>query len=202
MEEWKKRDGLSQLTSRLDEKIEREWWKDIVRDVFTAFGPIRNFDVFFEELYHLFASPESWRLYPGVKGILDEIKRRGKRLGIVSNWDSRLFKLCDGFGITGYFDFILASAVFGASKPGPRIFQEALDRMKIHAGEALHVGDSFEDDVRGAHALGIHTVLIDRHEMYAPHPETRIHPHYIIRDLKELFDREGESQEPKNTRAF
>ena len=46
-------------------------------------------------------------------------------MGIISNWDSRLFSLCKDLGLDAYMDFILASAVFGASKPSPKIFEEA-----------------------------------------------------------------------------
>ena len=188
MEEWRKRDGMAQLTGHLDEKIEKEWWKNIVKDVFDPFGPIKNFEGFFDELYDVFAHPDSWQVYPGTREVLESLRKKGKRLAIISNWDSRLFKLCDELGLSNYFEFILASAVFGSSKPGAKIFEEALKRMNVAAHEALHIGDSFEDDIKGASAIGIHTVLIDRHAHYEPHPKHPIHPHHVIRDLKELID--------------
>lgn len=187
MEEWRRRDGMSQLTVHVDEKIEKDWWRAIVRDVFAPFGLVERFEEFFEELYDLFARPEVWRLYPGAPEVLGELRRRGKRLAIVSNWDSRLFKLCDGLGITGYFEFILASAVFGASKPGPRIFEEALRRLEIEPSQALHIGDSFEDDIKGASAVGIPAVLIDRHRHFDGAAAGPFRPRRVIRDLAELL---------------
>ncbi|MBN1687732.1 MAG: HAD-IA family hydrolase [Candidatus Omnitrophica bacterium] len=160
---WMKRDGLASLKSHSNEKIEKDWWRSLVKEVFLQVGGVERFDPFFEELYDVFASPEVWRLYPEVTEVLNELKGRGKRLAIISNWDSRLFELCHGLGVKSYFEFILASAVVGASKPSPRIFEEALQRMGITASEALHVGDSYEDDVLGAERVGIQVILVDRH---------------------------------------
>ncbi len=160
---WLKRDGLSNLASHSNEKVEKTWWYSLVQDVFSQVGGVRSFEDFFEELYELFGRPEVWRLYPGVKPLLASLKQAGIKLGVISNWDSRLFQLCEGFGIAPYFDFILASAVFGAAKPSPRIFEEAVRRAGIDPAEGLHIGDSLEDDVHGARRAGLDAVLINRH---------------------------------------
>lgn len=181
-EVWLERDGLVGLESHSDEKVEKEWWRGLVQKVFSDLGGIENFEVFFEELYELFGHPDVWKLYPEVPEVLAELRARGKRLGIVSNWDSRLFKLCEGFELGKYFDFVIASAAFGASKPSPRIFEEALRRAGVEAGRAVHVGDSFEDDVRGARGAGIEGILINRH------PETRHFENItVITSLRELL---------------
>ena len=159
---WQKRDGLASLTTHSGEKEEKKWWRDLVGEVFSEFGKIQNFEAFFEELYDLFASPEVWRLFPDALPTLQELKKRGKIVGIVSNWDSRLFGICEGLGLAPHLDFILASAVVGAAKPHPKIFQEALKKARIAPEEALHVGDSLEDDVLGAQRAGIHAVFLDR----------------------------------------
>ena len=161
-EAWLKRDGLAALVSHSSEKIEKEWWRGLVEEVFSQVGWVRNFPAFFEELYEVFGRPHVWRLYPETQEVLEELKRRGKRLAIVSNWDSRLFHLCEGLGLKKYFDVILASAVFGASKPSPKIFQEALRQVSVRPEEAVHIGDSFEDDIRGAQRAGLEAILIDR----------------------------------------
>ena len=162
VEAWRKRDGLGALQSHLNEKIEKEGWRELVRQVFDQAGGVEDFENFFEELYVIFARPEVWRLYPGVLAVLGELKKRGHRLGIVSNWDSRLLKLCEGLGLNPYLEFVLASAVFGASKPSPRIFGEALRQTGVLPEEAVHIGDSYEDDVKGALAAGIAAILIER----------------------------------------
>ncbi len=184
---WFKRDGLTELEAYSDEKVERDWWRGIVYEVFSQVGLPHDFESFFAELYDRFAMPASWQLYPEALEVLLELKRRGKRLGIISNWDSRLFRLCDGLGITGCFDFILASAVFGHAKPSPKIFEEGLRLSGMRAGEVVHVGDSFEDDIVGAARAGIRPVLVDRHSLpqaCLPKPSVEFE---VIRQLKELL---------------
>ena len=183
---WRRRDGMSGLESHNNEKKERDWWRSIVVEVFDHFGGVPNFEEFFLELYEVFGSPDYWRLYPGVKEILGELKKRKKRLAIVSNWDSRLLKLCKGFELEEYFEFILASAIFGASKPGPKIFNEALKRMGIQPHEAVHIGDSYEDDIKGAMGVGINAILIDWHHSEHDKHLRPAHPH-MIKNLKELI---------------
>jgi putative hydrolase of the HAD superfamily len=146
-----------------NEKIEKQWWYALVRAVFDQAGGVSDFDSFFEELYDLFADPQVWRLYEGTAEVLGRLKKTGKRLAVVSNWDSRLFHRVEGLGLNGYFEFVLASAVVGCSKPGRRIFDEALRRMGTGADRAVHVGDSLEDDIRGAAGAGIAGILVDRH---------------------------------------
>jgi putative hydrolase of the HAD superfamily len=159
---WEKRDGLASLASHSSEKEEKNWWHSLVWEVFSSLGTVENFDAFFDELYDRFASPETWCLFEDALPALREMKKSKKIVGIVSNWDSRLFRICKGLGLEPYLDFILASAVVGAAKPSPKIFQEALRRAGVQPEEAIHVGDSLEDDIRGAEQAGIRAVFLDR----------------------------------------
>lgn len=181
-EVWLKHDGLNRLQGEISEKIERNFWKTLVKEVFDASGGVNDFDAFFHELYDLFARPEVWRLYPDVEELLIHLKKQGKKMGIVSNWDSRLFHICEGLELHKYFDFVLASAVFGASKPSQKIFEEALKRSGTQAQDAVHIGDSFKDDIEGAGRLGISAILIDRHPKGRPHQH-----HPTITSFKELI---------------
>lgn len=179
---WLRRDGLTTLHAHTNEKIERDWWRHLVFEVFTEAGGVERFEEFFTELYDVFARPEAWRLYPGTLEVLAELKSRGVRMGVISNWDSRLFAIFDGTGLAQYFEFVLASAVFGASKPSPLIFQEALKRAGVKPEEAVHIGDSYEDDIKGARNAGLGAILIERHR------ELRTLENIpTIHDLKELL---------------
>lgn len=159
-EEWKKRNGLAQLK---DEKHEKIWWRNLVRTVFDgAFPSEKKFHAYYEELYHAFAMPATWRLYPETISVLKALQKKGVRMGIVSNWDSRLFALCDGLGVTPFMEFILASAVEGTVKPEKRIFHRGLKKMGLKPSEALHIGDSFREDHWGARRAGLQALLITR----------------------------------------
>ncbi len=185
-EVWHERDGMGGLESHSDEAKERAWWYETVQQVFSRAGGVSDFDRFFHELYDLFARPEVWRLYPGVVEVLREVRRQKKCVAIVSNWDSRLFKLCDELGLTPEVDFILASAVFGAAKPSPRIFEEALRRAEMDAARCVHVGDSLSDDIAGAGRVGIRSVLIDHHGRYVS-GQSEHAPDFVIHSLRELL---------------
>ena len=161
-EEFGRRDKLVSLEAHSNEKNEKEWWKKLVCEIFSKVTTVQSFDSFFEELYDLFASAEVWKLYPDVTQTLDSLKKQNITLGIVSNWDSRLFSICRGMGLDKYFDFILASAVVGSAKPDSGIFKEALQRAKVSPDKALHIGDSLENDVWGAKRAGIDALLINR----------------------------------------
>jgi putative hydrolase of the HAD superfamily len=158
-EEWKRRNGLANLK---DERREREWWYHLVRRVFGARFPKGKFRAYYDELYELFAEPKTWRLYPDVLPTLKSLTQRGVRLGVVSNWDSRLFKLCDRLGVSRHMDFILASAVEGAVKPEKELFRRALARARVKPWEAVHIGDSLREDYWGAQQAGLGALLICR----------------------------------------
>ena len=184
---WSEHDGIGDLRSHSDEKIEKEFWRKIVTAVFKDFKGLKAFDPFFDELHDLFAEPGVWKLYPEVEEVLRSLKERKYILGMVSNWDSRLLKLCAGLGIDRYFDFKVISAVFGTAKPDPKIFREALKKANVPAGEVVHVGDSLEDDVRGAHLAGIKAIWLDRSNRHGT--LTKDHQDFVtvIRDLRELI---------------
>jgi putative hydrolase of the HAD superfamily len=184
---WSEHDGIGDLRSHSDEKIEKEFWRKIVTAVFKDFKGLKAFDPFFDELHDLFAEPAVWKLFPEVEEVLRSLKKQKFVLGMVSNWDSRLLKLCEGLGIDEYFDFKVISAVFGAAKPNPKIFAEALKKANVSADEALHVGDSLEDDVRGAHLAGIKAIWLDRSDRHRT--LTKGHQDFVtmIRDLRELI---------------
>jgi putative hydrolase of the HAD superfamily len=93
---------------------------------------------------------------------LDQLRARGLRLVVVSNWDCGLGEVLERIGLRSRVDAVITSAEVGASKPDARIFEAALDAAGCGPGEALHVGDSPDADVAGAEAVGIRAVLIDR----------------------------------------
>jgi len=141
---------------------ERLWWFDIVHNVFYRVGMFERFDDFFERVFQVFEEPGSWQLFPETVRTLVALKAQGVELGIISNFDSRLFSVMRGLGLTDTFDTVTISSLAQAAKPAPRIFQLALDKHAVDPEEALHIGDSVRDDVEGARKAGLHAVLLDR----------------------------------------
>ena len=65
-------------------------------------------------------------------------------------------------------DVCVGSKHHGYVKPHRSIFEAALSALDVTPAEAAMVGDSAEDDIEGARALGMQAVLIDRE---LAHPE-------------------------------
>jgi putative hydrolase of the HAD superfamily len=156
-------------------QAERLWWFDVVHNVFYRVGMFERFDEFFEHVYEVFGDSASWRLYPEVLPTLKELGGRGLELGIVSNFDSRLFAVLRGLGIAEYFDTITISSLAHAAKPSPKIFERALEQHAVEPAEAVHVGDSVRDDVEGAIKAGLRGVLLAREPKQAPPGIQTIH---------------------------
>jgi putative hydrolase of the HAD superfamily len=93
---------------------------------------------------------------------LTQLRETGLRLVVVSNWDCSLPEVLDGAGLGELVDAVVTSAVVGAAKPDPRIFEAALEVAGCRPGQALHVGDSPENDLMGAVGAGLRGLLLDR----------------------------------------
>ena len=163
------------------EQLERDWWKQLVRCVFQTFGRSSQFDRFFDELFYYFARPEAWTLYPDVLETLTALRKRGLILDVISNFDSRLIDILEGLGTADWFEEVFISSRVGHAKPAWQIFQTALARHKLEPSEAMHVGDSEENDFRGAANAGLTGVLLDRRANPAPKDFRQ------IKDLKEII---------------
>jgi putative hydrolase of the HAD superfamily len=117
--------------------------------------------------------------YPDVLPALEELRERGLRLVIASNWDCSLPDWLRPTGILELVDGVVTSAEVGAGKPSPRVFERALGVAGVEPSEALHVGDKVDNDVEGAAAAGVRGVLLQREGDPPPGVES-------IRNLSEL----------------
>lgn len=144
------------------EKLEREWWKEVVRRIFEPWETFDRFDAYFSELFTYFSTAEAWSLYPEVASVLSDLRKRPLVLEVISNFDSRLLGILAGLGIASCFHSIVVSSRIGFAKPAPEIFHAALRLHRLKAVETLHVGDSPDKDAAGAASAGLRGVLLDR----------------------------------------
>ncbi len=114
------------------------------------------------ELTELLLASLQFRPYPEVAAALAELRARRVRLVVASNWDASLSQTLRTLGLLGHVDGVVTSAQCGAPKPAPAVFERALSVAGVAAGRAIHVGDSVQEDVAGARAVGITPVLIAR----------------------------------------
>ena len=106
-----------------------------------------------------------YALFDDVLPTLDALKKQGLTLGLLSNHEGDMNKLSEELGLSARLDFTITSADVGASKPHPPIFQEALRRAQVEPQQAMHVGDQYDTDVKGALGMGIRPVLLDRDKL-------------------------------------
>jgi putative hydrolase of the HAD superfamily len=105
--------------------------------------------------------------YPEAAAVLAELRARGLRLGICSNWDWDLVEATEEVGLTDAFDVIVSSAWAGARKPHPRIFEHTLTKLDVDAASVLFVGDTWGPDVVGPRAFGMTPLYLQRTSHWA-----------------------------------
>jgi putative hydrolase of the HAD superfamily len=115
-----------------------------------------------DALRNAFRHREAWEVFDDVVPTLEALRTDGVRLGVVSNWDSRLPSVLERLGLAAFFGTITVSSVEGVEKPDPRIFERALGRLGASAPSSIYVGDLPEIDLEGARAAGLFGVLVDR----------------------------------------
>jgi REG-2-like HAD superfamily hydrolase len=132
-------------------------------EVFRRLGiPAERFPAIAQRLYTRHAERNLWcTVRERTTETLDELRRRGYRLGVISNADGRVEALLGSLDLLRHFEFVLDSGSVGVEKPDPRIFRMALERLGIEPHEAVYVGDVYEIDVVGARAAGMRAILLD-----------------------------------------
>jgi len=104
---------------------------------------------------------EHFELFEDAPPVLDDLRLRGLKLGLVSNTGRDLEAFVSHHGLR--VDAAIGSGAFGRTKPHPAIFRAVLERLEVEPADAAMVGDSIEDDIDGAHAAGIERAfLLDR----------------------------------------
>jgi len=146
-------------------ELEFQWWEAIARSTFGGVGVLdqfRDFNVFFTQLYSHFATADPWYVYPDVIPSLKHWQDLGIELGIISNFDTRIYTVIELLELRPYFSSITISSTTGAAKPDKAIFLAALKKYNFQPEEAWHIGDSLKDDYYGAKAVGIRSFLLER----------------------------------------
>ena len=202
---------LEQLVERYTQRTRAAWMMArgnlrapkmplILQETLTELG-FREADAFADEILRAY----DWNVVPGtvvfpdVIPLLNELRSRGIRLGVVTN-SSQPMSLRDcelrAHGLLPYFpDCRLAAADVGYLKPHPRIFQRALERVGVAPEAAVFIGDNPIADVSGALSVGMRAVqrlTADGASISGGHPQlssddagaTRGHP--CLSSLEEL----------------
>lgn len=101
------------------------------------------------------------KLYPGVIELLTTLRKRGKKVYLVSN-AQRIFTDYEMqfLGIKEYFDGILFSSDVGYLKPDSIIYQKAIHDFGVNPEHSIMIGNDFQCDVLGALHAGLSAFYI------------------------------------------
>lgn len=133
----------------------REWWRQLVVNLLTAASSKKlnpqTLDNIALTLIDQYETMICWEKYNKADELVKKIKDAGKCVGVISNYDPRLHLLLKNMSLTD-FDFVLTSYEVGVMKPDKRIFDQALTeaKMVVKPAEALHIGNKYEEDCKGA----------------------------------------------------
>jgi HAD superfamily hydrolase (TIGR01662 family) len=105
---------------------------------------------------------DSALLYPETIRILNNLKEKKMKLGLISNLASPYKKPFFSLGISKYFDEVLFSCEVGLRKPDPRIYQRIIEKFRINPAQTLMTGDKVHADVEGPKFVGMKAIHLDR----------------------------------------
>lgn len=157
--------AFSTINNQKVQDLEFDWWKEIAEQTFTIAevrNQFTNFDNFFLDLYAYFSTKKPWQLYSDSIPSLKAWQKQGIELGLISNFDSRIYKVLQLLELRKYFLSITISSTTGFAKPNPKIFYTALEKHNCQLEDCWYIGDSLKEDYLGAKSLGIKSFLIQR----------------------------------------
>lgn len=132
--------------------------------------------------------PDYWLPFANVPEALEGLRRKGLRLGVISNWDPSARALLRRHGLEGFFERIVVSSEVGLEKPAPEIFRLAMGQAGVSAMESLYVGDNYYVDAVGARAVGMASLIINR---FGSLGVEEIRGQTMIRGVSEVADHVG-----------
>jgi putative hydrolase of the HAD superfamily len=128
----------------------------------------------------------------GGRQVLEELKRRGYVLGIISNLIGTReipdWLIAEGYA--QYFRSVVLSSVLGIRKPSPAIYLEAASRANVAPSQCAYIGDNLKRDVTGTRAAGFGRVviMIPRADLAEAEISDENRPDVIIHEFNQLLD--------------
>jgi HAD superfamily hydrolase (TIGR01549 family) len=116
------------------------------------------------EMERAWAVSHHFELYDDAPPVLEALRERGLKLGLLSNTARDLEEFVAHHRLT--VDAVLTSRSHGKTKPHETIFRRMLELLDVAPEQALMVGDTLDDDIEGARAVGMQAVLVDREGRY------------------------------------
>jgi putative hydrolase of the HAD superfamily len=150
------------LQYRDSEQRERDRWHAIVSSVFSDFVSGTELKALFEELFSHYGKPASWQLFADVPDCWRALRQRGLRVGIGSNYDSRLESVVAGQSPLNENDGLFISSLVGYRKPAREFYDAIAAAWQLQPEQLLMIGDDQLNDYQGALDAGWHSFFLDR----------------------------------------
>ena len=112
------------------------------------------------DITHGWELHENFELYEDTAPVLDELRRAGVKIGLLTNSSRDVHAFARHHGLE--VDAAVGSFHHGKTKPHASIFRAVLELLDVDPTDAVMVGDTVEDDIEGAQALGMRAILVDR----------------------------------------
>ncbi len=158
----------------------RRFWLDFYGSLVREMGYAQEDGQLPLALYHTFSDPSNYGAYHDAIETMEELRARGLRMGLISNFEVWLEGLLEDLGLLAYLEVSVISGREEYEKPHPRIYELALERGGVAAERSVHVGDSPISDYDGPLEAGMRAVLLDRWGRFPDFAGEQ------VRDLREL----------------
>jgi HAD superfamily hydrolase (TIGR01662 family) len=155
-----RREAFATLKRHPELDHDEEIWVLFTQRIIEGMGGVGDTYGAAVEMEGAWAHAHHFELYDDVLSTLEALRDRGLKIGLLSNSARDLEEFVAHHGLV--VDAVLTSGVHGKTKPHETIFRRMLELLEIAPEEAVMVGDTLEDDIEGAHAVGMRAVLVDR----------------------------------------
>ena len=159
-----RRHALVDLKRHPELDQDEEIWIRFTQRIIEGMGGVGDTYAAAAEMEGAWSHAHHFELYEDARPALDALRDRGLRVGLLSNSARDLDEFVAHHGLT--VDAVLTSRAHGKTKPHRAIFTRMLELLAVAPADALMVGDTVEDDVEGALAVGMQAVLVDRDGRY------------------------------------
>ena len=142
----------------------RGFWRELLERSCALLGRQAPGPFAAAELFARFERADAWALRPGAREVLAELRRRGLRVAVTSNWDRRLPRVLSNLGLGADIHAVVCSEDVGSAKPAETIFLTACRELDLKPASVLHVGDAKIEDREGAEAAGLQALWLNAAE--------------------------------------
>ncbi len=139
-------------------------------------------NVFFQDYIDTFEVRE------GAKKLLRETQQQCK-VGLISNFTHApvIYSSLRSLGLSSFFNAVSVSEAIGWRKPSRKIFQDSLNRLQVKSEEAVFIGDSPIEDIKGAKDMGLKTIFVpSQFNSLKDLQDSKAEPDFIAQDIKTL----------------